>query len=123
MQERRDYDRRLLSFARQMRRQPTDAEKKLWSVLRGQRLGGLKFRRQHPVAGYILDFYCEEHSVAVELDGGQHTTEEGRAYDQRRSEKLAELGIRVLRFSDIDVLKHTDAVARTILRELGIPHG
>src|SRR5438874_1632896 len=91
MSARRDPSRRLLHFARDMRRAPTQAEQRLWSLLRDRRLGGFKFRRQHPVGGYILDFFCESASTAIELDGTQHTTPEGIAYDERRTADLANL--------------------------------
>ena len=65
----RDHDRRLLHFAKDMRREPTDAEKRLWRLLRDRRLAGFKFRRQVPVGGYILDFYCMKEAVVVEADG------------------------------------------------------
>jgi very-short-patch-repair endonuclease len=118
MPARRDPAPRLLRFARVMRHTPTEAELKLWSLLRDRRLGGFKFRRQHPVGGYILDFFCEATTTAVELDGSQHTTPEGIAYDQKRTADLANLRIRVLRFSDHETLKDPIAVARTILRIL-----
>jgi adenine-specific DNA-methyltransferase len=118
MSRRRDPSRRLKQFAREMRREPTDAERRLWFILRDRKLGGFKFRRQHPVGGYIIDFFCMEANVGVEADGGQHYDPEGKAYDERRSEVLAALGVEILRFSDYDVLKYSDAVARTILHRL-----
>jgi adenine-specific DNA-methyltransferase len=101
-----------------MRHEPTDAERKIWSLLRNGRLAGFKFRRQVPVAGYVLDFYCIAGRLVVELDGGQHNTPQQAAYDQRRTQALQALGITVLRFWDHDVLKHADAVARTIYSHL-----
>ena len=92
----------------------TDAERKLWWILRSRRLAGFKFRRQVPMAGYILDFYCVQVRLAVELDGGQHAEPEALEYDQRRSLALNQQGVRVLRFWDDDVLKHSDAVAQSI---------
>jgi adenine-specific DNA-methyltransferase len=104
-----------------MRHEPTDAERKLWFILRDRKLGGFKFRRQHPIGGYIVDFYCEEARVGVEADGGQHYDPEGKTYDERRSHVLADRGVKILRFSDYDVLKFPDAVARTILHRLEEP--
>ena len=104
-------DERLLTFARSMRHEPTDAEKKLWSRLRDRRLGNLKFRRQVPLGGYILDFFCQEAMLALELDGGQHNDEPGFKRDAGRDEALRKLGVETLRFWDPDVLKHTDAVS------------
>jgi adenine-specific DNA-methyltransferase len=118
MSKRRDPSPRLKTFARRMRREPTDAERKLWHLLRDRRLGGFKFRRQHPVGGYILDFFCMEKMLSVEADGGQHYDPQGLAYDQRRSSVLTEHGIRTLRLSDYDILTDPDAVARTIFFHL-----
>jgi very-short-patch-repair endonuclease len=114
----RDRNPKLLQFARDMRKQPTDAEAKLWSILRGRTLAGFKFRRQYQIAGYILDFYCARCRVAVELDGGQHTDPDSIEYDRRRTEKLGEHGIRVIRFSDRDLLKETQLIAEEIFRQI-----
>jgi very-short-patch-repair endonuclease len=100
----RDSDPRPKGFARKMRSAPTDAEKKLWSMLRDRRLSGLKFRRQFPVSGYIVDFYCIKAGLVVEADGGQHSLPEQLEYDRIRTSSLERLGIRVLRFGDCDVL-------------------
>ena len=115
---RRDPDRRLLQFAKRMRHEATDTERKLWLILRGRQLAGFKFRRQVPVAGYILDFYCLRQGLVVECDGGQHNDPAQARYDGRRAEVLRERGIRVLRFPDDEVLKYPDAVADAIHREL-----
>ncbi len=118
MPGKRDYNQRLLKFAREMRLEPTDAEQRLWRILRDRRLSGFKFRRQHPIEGYIVDFYCIKAGLVIEADGAQHLDEQQLRYDARRSQVLQGLGVRVLRFPDIDVLKHSDAVALAILREL-----
>jgi very-short-patch-repair endonuclease len=117
MPGKRDHSRRLLAFAREMRKAPTDAERKLWYLLRRGKLNGHRFRRQVPVAGYILDFCCLEAGIGVEADGGQHD-EKGKEYDRRRSVALLQKGIRIMRFSDIDILKHPGAVQATIYRAL-----
>jgi very-short-patch-repair endonuclease len=101
-----------------MRKAPTDAEKKLWSLLRRGRLDGYHFRRQVPVAGYILDFCCLSAGLGIEADGGQHCDERARQYDEDRSKALLEKGIRIIRFSDYQILKYPDAVPETIYREL-----
>src|SRR5690348_5585614 len=101
--------------AKALRRGQTDAEKKLWSRLRASQLGA-KFRRQHPIGGYIADFCCVEQRLIVELDGGQHL--EQRGYDLRRNEALEAFGFRVLRFWNDDVLLRTDDVANAILLAL-----
>ena len=114
----RDHSRRLITFARTMRGAPTDAEKKLWLLLRGRRMDGFHFRRQVPVAGYILDFCCLSARLGIEADGGQHRDERDEQYDQRRSAALLAKGIRIIRFSDYDILKYPDAVQETIYRAL-----
>jgi very-short-patch-repair endonuclease len=118
MRVQRDASRRLLHFAKQMRREAPDAEKRMWSILRSRKLSGFKFRRQYPVGGYIVDYYCVKERLGIELDGGQHADKENLEYDARRTERLIELGVRVMRFWDHDVLKHTDVVAESILRML-----
>jgi very-short-patch-repair endonuclease len=101
-----------------MRSEQTDAEQKLWRLLRGRRLAGFKFRRQVPVAGYSLDYYCMKEGLVVELDGGQHNDAEQKAYDERRTRRLSELGIRVVRFPDNEVLKYSEAVCEIIYKAL-----
>lgn len=118
MPGKRDHSRRLLDFAREMRKAPTDAERKLWYLLRRDKLDGYRFRRQVPVAGYILDFCCLRAGLGVEADGGQHCDDWGRQYDRKRSEALLAKGIRIIRFSDYDILKFPDAVQETIYRAL-----
>jgi type I restriction enzyme M protein len=104
----------LLAFARELRQNPTDVESWLWQSLRDRRLAGHKFRRQHPVQPYVLDFYCHELKLGVELDGAQHNTDPGRAKDQRRSDVLAAQGIQILRFWNNDVLQQPEAVLEAI---------
>jgi very-short-patch-repair endonuclease len=87
-----------ISTARQLRRDQTDAERDLWRALRGQRFAGFKFRRQHPVGDYILDFYCAAAKLAVELDGSQHGLPEGLGRDAVREKFLVEQDIETLRF-------------------------
>jgi very-short-patch-repair endonuclease len=114
----RDKSPRLKGFARVLRHESTDAETKLWWILRSRKLAGFKFRRQYPVTGYVLDFYCIKAKLCVELDGGQHADAEARRYDERRTAALAELRIRVLRFWDNTVLKEPDVVTLAIYRAL-----
>jgi very-short-patch-repair endonuclease len=118
MRIRRDNNRRLIGFARQMRKSATDSEAKLWSILRGSTLNGHKFRRQYPIGGYIVDFYCVRRRLAVELDGGQHFDPDAIDYDRKRSARLNQLGVRVVRYSDYDLLKDPNIVAEEILRLL-----
>ncbi|MDP8998975.1 MAG: endonuclease domain-containing protein [Myxococcota bacterium] len=97
-----------LALARAMRTMATAAEAQLWSALRGRQLDGWKFRRPHVVAGYIVDFYCAELWLAVEVDGGVHQAQ--RAHDMRRDCDLALLGVRVVRLHNPDVLERLGAV-------------
>ncbi len=95
----------------------THAEEKLWNVLRGRRLNGLKFRRQHPVDQFVLDFYCVEHHLAVEVDGEVHTTLDQAARDEERTMWLHAKGIRVLRVTNDEVENDLDGVLRRIVEE------
>ena len=101
--------------ARTLRQTQTDAEAKLWYRLRAGRLLGYKFRRQHPVPPYVVDFVCVESKLVVELDGSQHNVESDRA----RTAFLEAQGFRVLRFWDNAVLNETDAVLEAIVCALG----
>src|SRR5215510_2152257 len=99
-------DPEFLDFARRLRRNQTDAEKLLWSILRSRQLLGLKFRRQHSIGPYILDFYCHDYKFCIELDGGQHYTSKGQEEEETRTAFLQTRGIHSLRFSNLDVLKN-----------------
>ncbi|MDD5181408.1 MAG: DUF559 domain-containing protein, partial [Gallionellaceae bacterium] len=110
---------KLKTYARELRALATDAEQRIWYLLRNRNFFGFKFRRQHPVAGYILDFYCAEAGLAIELDGGQHSGQ--AAYDARREATLQQHGIRTLRFWNNDVLSRTEAVLTEITDALPLP--
>jgi len=99
-------------FARRLRRESTDAERRLWRHLRGRRFAGFKFRRQHPVGRYVADFACPAFGLVVELDGGQHALSHEK--DMRRDREMCRHGFRVLRFWDNDVLARTSAVLSAI---------
>jgi very-short-patch-repair endonuclease len=105
-----------LKFARQLRRNQTDAEKLLWSKLRNRALNGNKFRRQVPVGNYIADFFYLDAMLIVELDGGQHA--EQQEYDQRRTHWLESQGFRVLRFWNYEVLTNIDGVCLALTEAL-----
>ena len=111
---------KLYPYARQLRHQQTDAERKLWRVLRNRQLQGFKFRRQHPIGRYIVDFCCLEHQRVIELDGGHHFLQ--READQSRTDFLLQRGYQVLRFWDHEVLTQSEAVLQQILEELNHPH-
>ncbi len=104
----------ILQKARELRKNQTDAEQLLWGLLRNHRFANKKFRRQHPIARYILDFYCHELKLAIELDGGQHNENSARKYDEERTRFLNEQGIRVLRFWNNEVLRETQAVLESL---------
>jgi very-short-patch-repair endonuclease len=102
--------------AKKLRARATDAERHLWSRLRGRQLDGYKFRRQHPVGRYIVDFLCVEAALAVEVDGGQHQRRED--VDLARTRFLQARGLEVIRFWNHDALKHTDEVLEVIRSRL-----
>ena len=108
------------TMSRANRRGQTDAERLLWAKLRDRRLGGVKFRRQHPIGQYITDFCCAEARLVVEVDGGQHA--QRATSDEERTQYLKHAGYRVLRFWNPEVLTQTQAVLERILEALTDPH-
>jgi very-short-patch-repair endonuclease len=100
-----------------LRRNTTDAERRLWAALRSRRLAGYKFRRQHPIGRFIVDFACTKHGLIIEADGGQH--DESMA-DAHRTAWLESKGWRVLRFWNNDILVNTEGVVSTILEALRV---
>jgi very-short-patch-repair endonuclease len=104
--------------ARKLRKNPTEAELKLWKHLRLRQLGGYKFRRQHSLGPYIVDFACLEKKLIVEVDGGQHT--EKVDYETERIAWLESQGFRVLRFWNNEVLKEIEVVKEVIAEALGL---
>lgn len=115
------------ALARKLRRRETNAEATLWRALRGRRLAGLKFRRQHPIDRYIADFACESTRLIIELDGAVHDDEAQAAADAERQAVLEGLGWFVLRFSNEAVHNRMSAVLETILDRVrlagaGTPH-
>lgn len=109
---RRGGRRDLLPLAKRMRREPTEAEAKLWTILRAGRLGGFKFKRQEQLGEYIVDFVCFGARLIVEADGGQHAENRN---DAVRDAWLTEQGFHVLRFWNSDILSNPDGVGRVIL--------
>jgi very-short-patch-repair endonuclease len=98
---------------RRLRNNMTDAEKKLWGLIRYKKIGGHKFRRQHSIAGYVVDFYCLELRLALEVDGGVHQQETVKGADKERERVIKSISIEFLRFSNEQVL--TDPI-QTISR-------
>ncbi|MCX8051232.1 MAG: DUF559 domain-containing protein, partial [Chlorobi bacterium] len=108
----------LLEFARSLRKTATDAESLLWRLLRNRGIEGAKFRRQHPIPPYVLDFYCHELKLAIEVDGGQHNEAQQRKRDEERTAFLESRGIRVLRFWNREVLHETEGVLQAIYQAI-----
>lgn len=99
--------------ARALRRRQTSAENVLWRALRNRQLAGLKFRRQHPLGEYIVDFYCHDHRLVVEVDGDSHVYK--KAYDLRRSRRLTKDGNRILRFTNHEITNQLNSVLEEIM--------
>ena len=104
-----------------LRRNPTAAETVLWKNLQNSQLDGKKFRRQHSIGPYIVDFYCSEYRVAIELDGAKHMTPIGNETDGKRDEFLRRLKVRVLRFENRLIFESLDLVLNTIRAALEPP--
>lgn len=109
------YNKNLKQASRDLRNNMTDAEKLLWSKLRGKQILGLQFYRQKPILNYIVDFYCPAANLVIECDGSQHFTKDGLEADQVRDEALAQLGFKVLRFDNGQVMGWIDDVVEVIL--------
>ena len=110
----------LKRFQKSLRINQTDAENRLWFHLRSRKFHGWKFRRQHILQGYIVDFVCLERKLVIELDGGQHADQE--IYDNRRTQVLEKDGFKVIRFWNNDVLTNLEGVLETILNTPHPPH-
>jgi len=98
--------------AKELRSNSTVPERILWDALRGRNVGGLKFRRQHPIEPYIVDYYCADARLVVELDGDSHNGRE--EYDRERSDHLRRLGLTIMRVANDDVSNNLDGVAEAI---------
>lgn len=101
--------------AQRLRKKSTEAEKKLWARLRDRGAADLKFRRQHPIGSRVVDFFCAESKLAVELDGSGHTYHRNQTADLDRELDLYGKGVRVLRFPNDEVLENTDGVVNAII--------
>jgi len=106
------------SQRRELRKNFTDAERRIWSKLRRKQVLGLRFFRQYSVGPYILDFYCPARKLGVEIDGGQHAEYSATKYDEKRSEYLNKHGIRIIRFWNNDILKNTDGAMIELMKNL-----
>ena len=110
------YNPNLKEHARRLRKNMTDAERKLWSKIRMKQVSGYRFLRQRPIGPYIVDFYCPEAKLVIEVDGGQHFKKEGRESDESRDAFLQNLGLHVLRFNNYEVLNNIQAVVDSIFK-------
>lgn len=109
------------TYRKELRNNLTSAEATLWIQLKGKQLDGRKFRRQHSVGTYILDFYCPSEKLCVELDGAGHFTPKGMAYDQERTAYLNSLNIRVIRFENMEVFERMEKVLSEIKKNFRPP--
>ena len=101
--------------AKELRKNMTESEKVLWEEIRNRKLGGLKFRRQHPISTFIADFYCHEQKLVIELDGEIHDNEESQEYDEGRTAEMEYMGITVIRFRNEEVMNSINRVLNEIL--------
>ena len=111
---------KMLQASRRLRSEMTDAERKLWDGLRGEGIRGMRFRRQHAIGRFVLDFYCPAHKLAVEVDGAVHDTPDQAEYDAARTEALEHLGIRVIRIRNEDVTHDIMGVLTRIAAAAGV---
>jgi type I restriction enzyme R subunit len=114
---------RLVELARELRARQTPAESLLWQLLRSRRLMGFKFRRQHQFGDYIVDFYCHEAGLVIECDGSIHDQNEQWHHDQNRDAYMIEQGLRILRFTNDQILANTHHVLMEICKYLPSPFG
>lgn len=108
------YNKILKSPSRELRSNMTDAEQILWQKLRGKQILGVQFYRQKPILNFIVDFYCPKAKLIIECDGSQHYTEDGLFADRQRDEALNQLGLRVVRFSNFQIIDELEAVCEFI---------
>lgn len=116
-----EYNKNLKFQSRGLRKEMTDAERMLWIKIKKKQLNNLQFYRQKIIGDYIVDFYCPRAKIVIEVDGGQHYEEEGIKKDEIRDNYLKNLGFKVLRFTNLDVLKNIGGVMDEICRNCKIP--
>lgn len=103
----------------QLRRNMTKAEFPVWQKLKGKQLEGYKFRRQYSIGSFVIDFYCTELKLAIEIDGDSHFEEGVREYDRERQAFIESVGIRFLRFTNDEVYGNLEGVLERIIQEIG----
>ena len=114
------YNGNLKQYSRQLRGNMTDAERRLWAKIRMKQLKGYQFYRQKPVGDYIVDFFCPRAKLVIEVDGSQHFAGEMTEDDRIRDEYMSSFGLRVLRFTNTDILTHIDGVVESILENMEV---
>ena len=115
---RRKGDSHNLKHKKRLRYEMTPPERYLWKYLRSRQIHGLKFRCQHGIGPYIVDFYCPEKAVAIEIDGDTHTEEGQKIKDKQKEEYFSALNIRLIRYTNRDVLQNLEGVIEDMLEEL-----
>ena len=111
---------KILNNARNLRKNQTEQEKKLWKLVRNYNFHGFKFRRQEPIGNYIVDFVCMEKKIVIELDGGQHNEPEHIKYDNERTAFLESKGFKVIRFWNNDVNENIDGICQKLQQEFEV---
>lgn len=119
MPDRHYASKHMIDRAKTLRRVETSPEQLLWLALRNGQIGGMKFRRQHPIGPYVVDFFCYGAKLAVEVDGMSH--DDRASQDNAKTKFLEQQGLRVLRVMNEDVMRDLDAVTREIARLGGVP--
>ncbi len=115
------YNKKLQSLARELRKNMTEAEKLFWSRTNRKQISGVQFYRQRIIEDYIVDFYCPTAKLVIEIDGGQHYSGKEQRSDEARDKRLASLGLKVLRFSNLEVLQNIDGVLEQVYNNLNSP--
>jgi len=108
------YDKSLKDYSKELRKNMTDAEKLVWTKIRNKQLKGYQFYRQKIIGNFIVDFYCPKANLIIEIDGGQHYSDEGKQKDAARDDFLKSSGLRVFRFSDREVFENLSGVMERI---------
>ena len=115
------YNKNLKLSSRKLRNRMTDAEILLWSKIKRKQLKGIQFNRQKPIGNYIADFYSFKAKLVIEIDGSQHYEKENKEKDKIRDDYFKKLGLNVLRFNNLEVLKNIDGVIKRICEEVSPP--
>ena len=114
------YNRNLKRYSAELRKNMTDAERRLWSRIRMRQINGCQFFRQRIIGDYIVDFFCPRAKLVIEVDGSQHDSDEIAAADRKRDQVLENRGLKVIRFNDADVLANIEGVVEKILENVRV---